>query len=211
MGDSLMNLYPSIQGIALAALLAASSWGEASNLTDKIRAKTNAEAHLSNASLPAEKNPSLSIPSSLASFKAVQSAYGVILTDQLTSALDSKDLSVNQPLIALKSNYAPKIQDAGLPLAEGLSAEDKSMQAEALYRLASKSQLATLFYREGNVEPCRDYQLVVSDEGETMILTWSSHCPALHESYAKSVMSTDGGLTWTHKEILNPLLTQGSE
>lgn len=131
---------------------------------------------------------------------SIQGAYGPSTPDEAINITDPKLFSARRPLLATSSSVRATTKAAAVWMAKDLTTNHKVIQATTLNALGWNNQPATLSYNDGTEEPFNDYQINISADGKTIVVSWTAYFPSLMDTIACAAISKDGGLTWSKPE-----------
>ena len=133
---------------------------------------------------------------------SIQGSYGNSISENAINITDPKLFRVQRPLIATSSSIKATTKAAAVWIATDLTTNNKVIQATILNALGWNNQPVTLSYNDGTEQPCKDYQINISADGKTIVVSWSSYFPSSLDTIACCSVSRDGGLTWKKPENL---------
>ena len=127
----------------------------------------------------------------------IQGSWGNSFPSQMTSITDPEKFHVRDPILTSSSSAKATTKAAAVWMAKDLTTENHVIQGTLLTALGWKIPAFTLSLNDKSEQPRNDYQVTISQDGETIIVTWSSFIQSLNDTVPRCVMSKNGGLTWS--------------
>lgn len=127
----------------------------------------------------------------------INGTFGSSFPNTITQISDPSLYNALSPILVPSRSSKATTKAVAVWLANDLSTTNKVIQASICTVLSWNTIPSNLSLNDGSEVPNNDFQATISDDGNTIVITWSSYFPNIQNTVGRFVQSTNGGLTWS--------------